>query len=284
MTAGSLASAPREPESPEGIRAAILWVALGIAFSASWVELVRHWMEEPWARPSVLFLALFLAAAARDRGPRNRRRGGGWLVLGGLGLSLISFGVGLGRLGRPGIPLGIIGMARVLGRPSLATSMLALWVIPPPSLLSEALSPGLEGGLAWLAAGAGEALGLPAVSSSHTLEIAGSTVEIRPTDGGIPLAIYFAGLGWWSAVRAGGGVRDALRAAARIVPLGFVAQALVLCLAFALLAGRAPTAARTVLDHGAWLALALVRVRLPRADTTAAGSAARPRRAVGDLP
>jgi hypothetical protein len=59
-----------------------------------------------------------------------------------------------------------------------------------------------------------------------------------------------------------------------------------LCLAFALLAGRAPTAARTVLDHGAWLVLALafVRVRLPRIDSTTAGSAASPRRAVGDLP
>ena len=159
-------------------------------------------------------------------------------------------------------------------------------MIPPPFALSEALSPGLEHGLAWLAAGAAEAGGLHAVLSPRTLEIAGATLEIRQTDGGIPLAIYLAGVGWWGAVRAGGGVRDALRAAARIAPLGFVAQALLLCLAFALLAGRAPNAARTVLDHGAWpvLAVALYWVRPTRIDSTTAGAAARPRRAVGDLP
>jgi hypothetical protein len=286
MTPGSLADAAPEPESPWEIRELLLWGALGGAFSASWVDLVGHWMDEPWARPAVLFLALFVVAAARDRVRQAPRRGGGLLVAAGLGLSLIAFGGGLGRLGRPAIPLGIIGMARALGRPSLATSLLALWMVPPPFALSEALSPGLERGLAWLAAGAAEARGLPALLSLHTLEIAGATLQLRRTDGGVPLAIYLAGVGWWGAVRAGGGVREALRAAARIAPLGFVAQALVLCVAFALLAARDPNAARTVLDHGAWpvLALALYRVRPTRIDSTSAGAAARPQRAEGDLP
>jgi hypothetical protein len=286
MTPGSLASSAPEPESPWEIRELVFWGALGVALSASWVDLVKHWMNEPWACPAVLFLPLFVVAAARDRGRQAPRRGGGLLVAAGLGLSLIAFGGSLGRLGRPGIPLAIIGMARVLGRPSLATSLLALWLVPPPFALSEALSPGLERGLAWLAAGAAKAWGLPVVLGPRALEIAGATLEIRQTDGGVPLAIYLAGVGWWGAVGAGGGLREALRAAARIAPLGFVAQALALCLAFALLAGRAPNAARAVLDHGAWpvLALALVRVRPTRIDSAAAGAAARPRRAAGDLP
>jgi len=286
MTPGSLASSAPEPESPWEIRELVLWAALGVAFSASWVDLVRHWTEEPWARPAVLFLVLFVVAGARDRVRQAPRRGGGLLVAAGLGLSLIAFGGSLGRLGRPGIPLGIIGMARALGRPSLATSLLALWVIPPPFTLCEALSPGLERGLAWLAAGAAGAWGLPAVWSPRALEIAGATLDIRRMDGGVSLVIYLAGVGWWSAVRAGGGVRDALRAAARMAPLGFVAQALLLCLAFALFAGRAPNAARTVLDHGAWpvLAVALYWVRPTRIESTTAGAAARPQRAAGDLP
>ena len=157
-------------------------------------------------------------------------------------------------------------MALAMGRPTLAISLLALWVIPPPFAVSNALSPGLEHGLAWLAAGAAEAGGLHVVLNRRSLEIAGATLGIRQTDGGIPLAIYLAGIGWWSAVRAGGGIRDALASAARTAPLGFVAQALLLCIAFALLAGRAPDAARAVLDHGAWpvLALALYRARPAR--------------------
>lgn len=284
MTPGSLARSSFEPESRWEIRELLLWSALGVALSASWVDLVGHWIDEPWARPAVLFLPVFAVAAARDRGRQVPRRGGGLLVAAGLGLSLIAFGGGLDRLGRPGIPLSLIGMARALGRPSLATSLLALWVVPPPFSLSAALSPGVERGLAWLAAGAAEAGGLPVVLSPRMLEIAGATLEIRPTDGGVPLAVYLAGVGWWGAVRAGGGVRDALRAAVRIAPLGFFAQALALCLAFALLAANAPNAARTVLDHVAWpvLAVALYRVRTASIDSTRAGAAARLRRAAGD--
>ena len=117
MTAANPPNSTLEPESRWEVRELILWGALVVAFSASWVDLVRHWTEEPWARPSVLFLALFVVAAARDRGRQAPRRGGGLLVAAGLGLSLIAFGGSMDRLGRPGIPLGIIGMARALGRP-----------------------------------------------------------------------------------------------------------------------------------------------------------------------
>jgi EpsI family protein len=118
--------------------------------------------------------------------------------------------------------------------------------------------------------------------SPHALEIAGATLEIRRTDGGVPLAIYLAGVGWWGAVRAGGGVRDALRAAARLAPLGFLAQALALCLAFALLAGRASNAARAVLDYDAWVVLgvALYWVRPARIESTTIGATDRPGHAV----
>jgi Transmembrane exosortase (Exosortase_EpsH) len=286
MTPRSRSSSPAQRGSPWAIRELVLWGALGAAFSASWVDLVQHWMDEPWARPAVLFLALFLVTAARDRRPQAPRRGGAVLVAAGLGLSLIAFGGSLSRLGRPGIPLGIIGMAQALGRPSLPTSLLALWIIPPPFTLSEALSPGLERGLARLAASAAEAWGLAAVLGPRSLEIAGATLEIRRMDGGVPLAIYLAGVGWWGAVQAGGGVREALYAAARTAPWGFVAQALALCLAFALLAFGAPNAARTVLDHDTWpiLALALYWVRPVRIDLTTTGAAARPRHAVGEVP
>lgn len=286
MMAANPPNSTLEPGSRCEVRELVLWGALAVAFSASWMDLLRHWTEEAWTRPSVLFLALFVLAAVRDRRRQAPWWGGGVLVAAGLALSLIAFAGSLARLGRPGLPLGIIGMALAMGRPTLAISLLALWVIPPPFAVSNALSPGLEHGLAWLAAGAAEAGGLHVVLNRRSLEIAGATLGIQQTDGGIPLVIYLAGIGWWSAVRAGSGIRDALASAARTAPLGFAAQSLLLCIAFALLAGRAPDAARVVLDHGAWpvLALALYRARPAHIHSTTARAEARPQRAMGELP
>jgi len=255
------------------MRERVLWGALAIALSASWFDLARHWWEEPWARPAALFLPLVVAAAARDRGRQEARWDGALLVAVGLGWSLVAMGGGLPRLGRPGVPLAMIGLARALGRPSLAVSLLALWVIPPPFALAKALLPGLEQGLAWIAVQLAEARGLPGLLTPRFVEIAGATLPLGPADGGLPLAVYLAGVGWWSAVRADGGVREAARAAARIAPLGFLAQALGLVLALALLFARAAPAARALLDLLAWpvLALALLRLRPPRAP--AAGAA-----------
>jgi hypothetical protein len=249
-------------------REIILWSALTVALSASWADLAGHWLAEPWARPAALFVPLFVAVAAREPVRRGSRGVGAALVAAGLGLSLVAAGGGLTRMGRLGIPLGTIGMARALGRPSLATSLLALWIVPPPFALARLLSPGLEHGIASLAVRAAEARGLPAALGLGSLDLGGAALALAPTDGGLPLAFYLAGVGWWGAVRVGGGPSAAAAAALRFAPFGFLAQAIGLALACALLATGAAGAARALLDAWAWpvlgLAVAWVVWRRPR--------------------
>lgn len=268
MRPSSIASpAPALAASHWTMRERVLWSALAIALSASWFDLARHWWEEPWARPAALFLPLFVAAAAHDRGRQEARWDGALLVAAGLGWSLLAMGGGLPRLGRPGVPLAMFGLARALGRPSLAVSLLALWVIPPPFALVKALSPGLETGLAWSAATIAEARGSQTLLTPWFLEVGGARLPLGPADGGLPLAAYLAGLGWWAGGWTGGGIREAARRAVRMLPLGFVAQALGLTLAFALLLAGAPEPARVLLDQLPWpvLALALFALRPQRA-------------------
>lgn len=263
---------PALPTPPWTAREGILWSALAVALSASWVDLARHGLEEPWARPAALFLPLFGLAAFRSPRGAGAPRLGAWLVAAGIGLSLLAVGGGVDRLGRLGIPLTVIGMAHALGRPPLATSLLAMWMVPPPSAVIGAFSPGLERALAGLAAGISDTLGVPATVAPYGLEIAGATLALRPSDGGLPLAAYFAGLGWWRAVRSGGGVRQAVVEAASFAPFGLLAQAVGLVVAFALLGAGAGGASRSFLDLLPWpaLGLALLFAWTPR---SAAGGA-----------
>jgi hypothetical protein len=264
------------------MREILLWSALAIGLSASWVDLARHSLDEPWARPVALFPVLFVAAFLRDHRRRRAWHGGTLLVATGLALSLFAVGGGVDRLGRPGIPIAVTGMALALGRPSLATALLACWWIPPPAALSKALAPGLESGLAWIAARAAEAQGLSAVATPHALEIGGAKLELVPMDGGLPLAVYLAGVGWWGALHAGGGIREAFGAALRGVPLALAAQALGLGLAFASLASGGASAARMLLDLWPWPVLAIGVLRAESARRSATGARALPRSPAGN--
>lgn len=248
----------------------ILWGALAVALSASWVDLARHWLDEPWARPSAVFLPLFVIAAARDRGQPAVPRAGALLVAAGLAASLVAVAGGLPRLGRPGVPLAMIGMSLALGRPSLPAALLALWVIPPPFALAKLFSPGIEHALGWLAARVAESGGLEVVTTMRALVIDGAALELRPTDGGLPLVIQMAGVGWFAAVRAGDDVRGALATAVRWAPLGLAAQALALVAALGSLIAGAPGTARILLDGYPWPVLA---VALAFASTRRAGGA-----------
>jgi hypothetical protein len=242
---------------PWTVREGLLWGALAVALSACWIDLAEHWRANPWARPSALFLPLLVATALRERRRAPGRAAGWLLVAAGVGLLLFATGGGAPRLGRPGLPLAVVGMALVLGRPSLGVALLAFWVLPPPFALSRLLSPGLEQWLAELGVRALELGGRPAALGSGGIVVDGAVLPLAPTDGGLPLVVYLAGIGWWLAMRRG---RDLVRAAftaLRFAPWGLAAQALALgCAIAALASGSAPTA-RALLDLAPWAALAL---------------------------
>lgn len=246
------------PDGRASTREPLLWLALAAALSPTLLDFVQHTAQEPWARPFLLVAALGLAAAWRDPRRAPRRPFGFLLVAAGVGLALATVGGGMTRLGRPGLPLALVGMALALGRPVLPIALLACWAVPPPKALLVMLSPGLESLLARAAVGITRSLGGTASFVKEGLILNGASLQLDAPDGGLPLAFAIGGLAWWSVAHRAGGLRESGAAAVRLAPWGLAAQAGLLCLAIATLAaGGAGEGARAVLDHGGWAAVAV---------------------------
>lgn len=175
------------------VREPLLWLALAAALSPTLLDFVEHAAQEPWARPFLLVGVLGLASAWRN--PRRARpRPFGWLlVAAGVGFALLTVGGGMTRLGRPGLPLAIVGMALALGRPVLPIALLACWAVPPPKALLTALSPGLESALAWAAVGVTRSLGGTASFVKDDLLLNDASLLLDAPDGGLPWRSRSAG-------------------------------------------------------------------------------------------
>ena len=245
-----------------------LWAALATALSASLFDLGRHWVEAPWARSSGVLLLLFAWIALREPAPR-RAPGGMALVGAGLAVSLLAVGGGMPRLGRPGIALAALGMARLTGRPAGAPAFLALFTVPLPSSVLTRLSPGLE---SWvpqgtlLAAGAAPGAHVEWIHAGRLqLVAAGGELDLWAGDGGLALAWSLAALGWLLAMRSGSTLSGIAMRTALAALLALPVQACLLAAATAAtLAGAAP-GGRALLDHGPWGVVAIAAVLVMRA-------------------
>ena len=235
-----------------------LWIALLLALSPSLLDLAAHWVAEPWARPSAIFAPLWLVSALRDRSLRRPHVDGYLLMALGLAIALASVGGGMTRLGRPGIPLAMVGLARALGRPALPRALVAAWMIPLPNFITHALSPGLEALVGKGAAVLAHALGLHVSFADGQLSGPAGALALEPADGGLPLAAMLAGLAWYRAASSDAPLRAAARAALRAAPWGLAAQTVGLCIACALAIAGAPGTAADILHNGVWLAAAAV--------------------------
>lgn len=232
----------------------VLWVALAAALSASLIDLAIHVGATSWARGTLIFPLLFAYCAARDTSPQRPSRDGLLPLVLGVALSLVAVGGGMARVGRPGIALAVIGLARLTGRPSLGVALLSIWWIPLPTQIIEALAPGLEAAAAHVAAQVATALGVASqIDARHAgaiwLVAPAGRLELFPSDAGLALAWSFAGLGWFVAVR-----RQAPLAAAARVALGWLVVALplqlvALAIACAVTLLGAPARGRALLDH-----------------------------------
>ncbi len=243
-----------EPSSVKPRGQSVLWGALAVALSPLLVDLATHLAETGWARGAVIFPFLLVYCAWRDTAPSRPSRDGLVLLVLGLVVAFVSVGGGMPRIGRPGIALSVIGLARLTGRPSLRCALLALWVIPLPTQIIEALAPGLDAAVAQLSAYIATALGVAAhVDASRVvalwLVVPSGRLELLAGDGGLPLAWTFAGLGWFVAVRCEAPLAAAMRTALRwtVAALPLQAAALAIACTLALL-GR-PALGRSLLDH-----------------------------------
>jgi hypothetical protein len=235
-------------------RSWLLWIALGLALSPAILDWLRQVATSPWARGAAVFPLLLLWSSYRDETPaRPARDGYLWLAL-GLGLTLVGVGGGMPRVGRPGIALAVVGLARAIGFPSTPRALLAAFAIPIPSQVLAALAPGLEAAVASLVAGGADLAGVGAhvdatrVSSLRFVAPRG-VLDLFPGDGGLSLAWSFAGIGWFAAVQRGAAIPAALRAASARVLVAFALQASLLVLACMVTLFGGSGFARMLLDH-----------------------------------
>jgi hypothetical protein len=256
----------------------LLWIALAAALSPSILNLVEHVTTRPWARCAAVFPFLlgWLAWRRRER-VEPAADGFVWLAL-GLAFSVVGAGGDMPRLARPGIALGIVGLARATGFPPTPIALLAAFAVPLPSVLLAIFEPGVEDvaarAAAALAGVSGAAVELDR-SRIDVLEfvVPAGALELVPGDGALSLGWALAGVGWFGGLLRAAPLRELVESA---LGWGFAAvpiQAVGVGLACAAsLAGR-PAGARILLDYWPLLVVAvgLWRVARPLEGTRSQG-------------
>jgi len=248
----------------------LLWCAAAFAFSPVIVDLARHLVAEPWSRYSAIFLPLLVATAAREEtAPPPHRAGYAWLAA-GLVIALIAVAGGEPRLGRVGLPLGIIGLCRARGFGSWRTLLLAFWIVPIPHVLSSLGSPEIESLYLRLAAAVAGVFGPTIAIEQATASVGGAVLKLSEANGGLPLVALLSGLGWYAGLRARSDLPASVARALGWGLLAFPVQALgVLCAVVSLTLGT-PELGRFVLAHALWAATAVLGLACAsRADTSA---------------
>ena len=247
-----------QPAAAPSTREAVwLWAGLLLAFSPALVEIVAHWREEPWARYSVVALWLLprSAAALPERAPA--RRDGLLLVLAGLALEVFAAAAGPAKLGRPGLVLGVVGLARALGHPPLRVAALAAFLVPVPATLARLPEPLLRPLLQEPAVALAGALGASVAAAPFGIARGEALLRVYPHDLGVPLAALFAGAAFAASLVRGAGAQRALFAAGAASLAAFPVQLGALFVGALVLEARGAAAARSWLDDGPWLLAAL---------------------------
>ena len=243
----------------------ILWVALAVALSPALTELIRHWVREPWARESAVFVPLAIASAVADPS-WSRPHGAGWLlVAAGIALALFGSAGGLAAIGRLAIPLAVIGMALATGHPAARIALIALFVVPVPFSIVSVISLAGERVVVQLAVQAARLLGADWVAGGGTIGTAAGELRLRAPDLGLPLAHLLAGMGYCTGIASGA---SALRSGSRGLlwaAWALPAQVLALVVSSGMLAVAGANAARAFLDVAPACAVTMIAIaRLER--------------------
>lgn len=233
----------------------LVWSAFVIAFSPLLLDLFRHVLAHPWAGYGLLFVVLLVARAYREPSRGLSHRDGYVLLAAALVLQAVAVGGGFARWGRLAIPLGVMGLARLLGRPSPRVAALAFWAVPLPNFIAAVGSPLLE--RSWLEGAATLLAPFVTIVVEGTKATApGGVLMLDAVSGGLPLLALLSGLGWVSALDPWRGAGSALRTAVLWSLAALPLQALCVLAALVLTVAGAPRAAQAWLSWGIFLASA----------------------------
>lgn len=241
------------------LEASLLWLALAVGFSPILVNLAQNLASHPEYRVILLAPVLLLLAARSDatREVPGRRDGLVVVAVGAL-FQLLALIASFWTIGRLGLVLGAIGLARWQGHPRLAVMALLLFAIPLPGTVLAMPSPSLESALARFAAAFLGLLGLPVEAVGFSLLTPTGRIDLSPADGGALLAVALAALGWYAAARAGAAIPEAAKRALLWALLAVPIQPLVVLLGAGLLAAGLPHVGERWLTEGAWLLVAAI--------------------------
>ncbi|MCH2187890.1 exosortase/archaeosortase family protein [Myxococcota bacterium] len=173
------------------------WITLAIGFSPVLLE----WWAYAWAPDTRLFpllvpFALIYWARSISK-PMTPRPALGTVLI-GIGLVLELFGIlaETWTVARLGAPLGVIGMAIWLGRPSPRLLGLLFFAVPIPVFVVDLTTPQLESFYAKTAIiGLREGLGLDLTSSGPLIQSGDQILELTAPDSGLSTAlILLAGI------------------------------------------------------------------------------------------
>lgn len=248
--------------APSPGRDALLAAALGLALAPVFEEIAHHVAANPWTSYVVGMIPFCVLAFARaERLARPRRDGALWIAA-AFALELIGLLAGPAQIGRLGIPLAAVGLARLLGRPALPAALLACWLVPIPNAVLRIASPQLETLFLEIASRGAALLGAEPLVSGVRVVVDETRLRVLRGDGGVPLAVALAGAGWYVAVRRGAGFRGALAGAARFAIAAPFLQLATLTGVVAALPWLGSALARDVLTFAPWLATSAVGLAL----------------------
>ena len=243
-------------DSSRRIHSGLSWFALGVAFLPVLAELAWDLAE---SRRFGSLLAPLLLVLCAWRGPSQAvapHRDGLLLLLAAVALQFVGIASHTVFIGRLGLALAVVGMARWHGSPRLSVALLAFAAIPVPVTASSYLTPSLESLWAGVAAQFVQLLGGEVSVSGPLFRSVGERLELMSSDGGLPLLRVLAELGWYSGVRRGLPGRALLGRAALGAVLAGPIQLIGVTIAVFLLTFGLADVARAWLDHGLWLAVA----------------------------
>lgn len=234
---------------------ALLAGTLALALAPVLGEVAVHVAANPWAAYVLGMLPLcVLAFALAPPGRRPHRDGVAWIAL-ALVLELLGLLAGPAQLGRLAIPLACLGFARLRGRPGISGALLGCWLVPVPNALLRVVSPGLESLLLAIAAHAAALFGSAPRLEGVEVVVGDAALRVLRGDGGVPLALALAGLGWYRAVRRDARIPAAIASAAGAAAAAPAIQLGALLAAILALPRLGSEATRALLTHGPWLAV-----------------------------
>jgi len=159
-------------------------------------DLARHTGEGSFAAyPVLVFASLCMLEIARSPQTPARPLAGFALLAAALGWQFVCANAEWVRFARPGLPIAVAGLSLWLGRAAGRAALLALFAVPAPSLLLDALDAALGAALfspaLRLLALAGSPL---ALADGQVSSPSGPALALIPADQGLPLACFAAGL------------------------------------------------------------------------------------------